>query len=770
MHHRHRSIARRIWVLAALVAVAAAPRQSPAQTTELDDVIVTAQRQSERAQDVPIAITALSGADLEARGARQASDVVSSVPNLIFTSPYGEEAQPTFALRGVATNDYSQNQSSPIAMYVDEVYKSVGAEQVLQLYDLDRVEVLRGPQGTLYGKNATGGAVSFYSRNPDLNSYGGYVTAGLGNFHEYSVQGAVGGPLIDHELGWRAAIFYEKRDGWMDSIEPGVRPAEGVDALAGRVSFLAKPSDALSILLKMSASHSGGTPYGSRPFNINPNVTGSDPHLSWFQNAALAAVDKKIDNDSVSLKVDWQLNEHYTLTSVSGYDYGRWYEPGDDGSVGAQIYGLDTYASTVNSASQELRLSSHDNGKLSWLGGLYYDRESVHAWLQYHYFDAYPGSFVNSNGTTLYGFDQANSFDQIKDSKAAFFNANLKITPVVTLTGGVRYTRDKVAVRNFYALEGGLSSAPANPGLYQPDLWTPTIPYVNGVSFVNFTPGLAPTGGTYPELTYDSSNVSFKGGINWTPIDEVLLYASVSRGYRGAAFNGQALNSPLELNFAQPERLTDYEVGAKTELWDKRLQFNTAVFYYDYRNQQFLDTFAGPTGPLFHVINAPKSKVEGAEFELRFKATQELELRGNLGLLDGKYEELSLRATNLSGNQLALSPKTSVSAAIDWKALSMAESDLRLQADTNYYSKIYFDALNTQRIAQAGHAITNARALVEFGSMKQYSVSAWIKNLTDREYMAYAIALRNPADGGLGLDFSTIGEPRTFGITGTVKF
>src|SRR5258708_15876627 len=356
MHPRHHTIAGRICALAALVA-AAVPRQSSAQTAELDDVIVTAQRQAERAQDVPIAITALSGADLEARGARQARDVVASVPNLIYTSPYGEEAQPTFALRGVATNDYSQTQSSPIAMYVDEVYKSVGAEQVLQLYDLDRVEVLRGPQGTLYGKNATGGAVSFYSRNPDLNSYGGYVTAGLGNFHEYTVQGAVGGPLIDHELGWRAAIFYEKRDGWMNSIEPGVRPAEGVDALAGRVSFLAKPSDALSILLKMSASHSGGTPFGSRPFNIDPNVTGSDPHLGWFQNAAIAVVDKKIDNDSVSLKIDWQLTEHYMLTSLSGYDYGRWYEPAADGSVGAQIYRLETYASTVNSASEELRIA-----------------------------------------------------------------------------------------------------------------------------------------------------------------------------------------------------------------------------------------------------------------------------------------------------------------------------------------------------------------------------------------------------------------------------
>src|SRR6266704_2186657 len=138
---------------------------------ELNEIVVTAQRQTERIQDVPIAITAISAADLIQRGVRQAGDIVSSVPNMLLNSPYGPEAQPTFTLRGVTTQDFSENQSSPIAMYVDEVYKSVGAVQALQVYDLTRVEVLRGPQGTLYGKNATGGAISFYTKNPSLTAY-----------------------------------------------------------------------------------------------------------------------------------------------------------------------------------------------------------------------------------------------------------------------------------------------------------------------------------------------------------------------------------------------------------------------------------------------------------------------------------------------------------------------------------------------------------------------------------------------------------------------
>src|ERR1700681_1711499 len=202
---------RRLTALApiALIVCTVSPKLARADEA-LEEVVVTAQRQSERLQDVPIAITALSGAELAARGVRQAGDISADVPNMLLNSPYGPEAQPTFTLRGVTTQDYSQNQSSPIAMYVDEVYKPVGAVQALQVYDLDRVEILRGPQGTLYGKNATGGAVSFYSKNPSLAEEDGYVTAGFGNYSAYSLNAAAGGPVVDDHTGPRAVILSEK--------------------------------------------------------------------------------------------------------------------------------------------------------------------------------------------------------------------------------------------------------------------------------------------------------------------------------------------------------------------------------------------------------------------------------------------------------------------------------------------------------------------------------------------------------------------------------
>src|ERR1700741_2762619 len=169
-------------------------------------------------------------------------------------------------------------------MYVDEVYKPVGALQALQIYDLDRVEVLRGPQGTLYGKNATGGAVNFYSRNPSLSDYDGYVIAGGGNYSLFTTQGAVGGPIVDDRLGWRAAFLYEKRDGWVHSIVPGVEPLNGVDALAGRLSFLYKGTENLTATLKLSMTRSGGTPYGAHALNVDPAYFSGT--IDWFDNGA----------------------------------------------------------------------------------------------------------------------------------------------------------------------------------------------------------------------------------------------------------------------------------------------------------------------------------------------------------------------------------------------------------------------------------------------------------------------------------------------------
>jgi iron complex outermembrane recepter protein len=767
---------RHVSVIALIVVGMAAMSPDVARAEQgLEEVVVTAQRKSERIQDVPIAITALAASDLVDRGVRQAGDITASVPNMLLNSPYGPEAQPTFTLRGVTTQDFSENQSSPIAMYVDEVYKSVGAVQALQIYDLDRVEVLRGPQGTLYGKNATGGAISFYSANPSLTSTNGYVTLGAGNFSDYSVRAAAGTPIIDGALGVRAAVMYEKRDGWVNSVVPHVEPLNGVDVFAGRLTFLAKPTDDLTATIKIATSKSGGTPYGAHAINNDPTVTQFSGNIGWFDNGAKYAVHKDIRNDSVSLKLDWQVSTHAIVTSITGFDYGRWYEKSDDGGlpITLRIDDPNTYFSSVNAFSQEVRVASHDTGAVGWLAGLYYGRESVHATVQFHFFDGYLGSFVLPSGAPLYGFDEYNSFDQIKNSKAAFFNTTFSLTPAVTLRAGVRFTKDEISIGNFYALEGGLEAPSMG---FAPDggttLWTPTIPFSPALTYAGFSSSLAPAAGVSPTLKQNNNNVSARLGADWKPTDEILVYGTFSQGYRGAAFNGQAFNAPVELNFAGPERLNSFEIGLKSQLWNRRGEFNVAAFHYEYRNQQFLDAFAlpGGAGTGFHTVNAPKSRVDGAEFEFRAKVSDDLELRAGLGLLSSKYVELTLHGIDLSGNRLIQAPNYNGSIALDWRFLRLPFGDFRILLDANAYGKQYFDAPNTERVAQRAYGIANGRVSFAGVTNPGFEAGAWVKNIANREYLAYGLAQRDPSQGGLGFDYALVGEPRTYGLDLTYRF
>ena len=818
-YRSHRSTRSRLralsWSLAGGAALYGAWPQAVRADTTLEEIVVTAERRTEKAQDIPVAITAVSAADLEARGVRQAGDITAIVPNMLLNLPYGPEAQPTFTLRGVTTQDFSENQSSPIAMYVDEVYKPVGAVQALQTYDLDRVEVLRGPQGTLYGKNATGGAVNFYSRNPSLSQYDGYVTLGGGDYNDYSVRAAVGGPIINDRLGWRVALYYEKRDGWVHSVAPAyipgappVEPLNGIDALGARFSLVAKSTDSFTATLKLAISRSAGTPYGAHAIAVDPVATGFNGNIGWFDNGGKFAVHKEIRNDSAALKLDWQLGGHATLTSVSGFDFGRWYEKSDDGGlpIVARIDDPNTYFSTVNAFSQEIRIASHETGAFGWLGGLYYGRESTHANVQFHFFDAFgPYWFPTNAGAPgqLFGFDEYNNFDQLKDTRAVFANTTFTVAPTITLRAGLRYTRDKVAIDNFYALAGGLASPPVgvSPNVDAATWWSQSIggppPPGSPLPFTYFQQGLAPQpqlGGVRPEFGKDTNNVSGKVGADWKPGDGLLTYVSISQGYRGVAFNGQAYLDQSQVTFAHPEKLTSYELGLKTELGNRRGVFNATLFHYDYKNQQFLDAFTLPNGlgTGFRTVNAPKARIDGAEFELRGKVTPDLEVGSSLGLMHSKYVDLTLNQglcvvngppgqpcavprVCCVGNRLIQAPDYSASIDVAWRFIHLAAGDLQLFADGNLYGKQYFDAFNTERDAQGAYGVANARVSFESTSksghtVSGYTVSAWVKNLTNRQYLAYALNQKDADTGLLGFDYALVGEPRTYGVDATLRF
>ena len=745
----------------------------------LQEIVVTAQRRSQTLQDVPIAISAFSAQDMADRGVRMANEIATSVPNMTLSTPFGPEGMPVFSIRGVSESDYTQHQSSPIAMYVDEVYKSIGAVQSQQIYDIERVEVLRGPQGTLYGKNATGGAVSFYTSDPNLSHYEGYFTGGAGNYSDVSVRAAVSGPIVDDTFGWRAAIYYENRNGWENSTTAGVKPLAGVDVLAGRLTLLWKPADNLVARFKFAASDSKGTPYGTRPFNLDPTITGYSGSVSWFQTNDKFAIPQSIRNDSASLKLDWTINNNYTLTSVTGYDYGYWYILSDDQGLGFNDAGVpihiadpDIYLTSVNEFSQEVRIASHDLGRFEWLGGLYYGRDKTHLTQQYQFFDSFPGTFVLTPGQVSYGYNQYNSFDQTRDTRAAFLNASFKVTPDVTLRAGVRYTNDKITIDNYYALQGGLAGPPVGLGPNTGTAyWSQTIPLIPS-SLLTFLPSLAQQSAPTPSFGQTNSNISGMVGADWKAAEGVLVYASISQGYRGAAFNGQAYISSKELTFAKPEILRSYEIGLKSEFWERRAVVNAAVFYYDYRDLQFLDNFQlGPNqGFGQDITNAPKSRIKGGELELRLKPIHDVEVHAGVGLQDARFVSLTLHGVSLANNKLFQAPDTSLNMSVDWKFLHLTPGDVRFHIDGNYYSKQYWDPRNVERVAQSGYALANARLSFDGTQKPGFQAGLWVKNLTNKRYNTYELAERNPVDGGFGEDQALAGEPRTYGVDVTYRF
>lgn len=325
-----------------------------------------------------------------------------------------------------------------------------------------------------------------------------------------------------------------------------------------------------------------------------------------------------------------------------------------------------------------------------------------------------------------------------------------------------------------------------NPALYPPP--PPGIPPTAPRTF--FQQGLAPQGfGVVPTFRDDTNNVSGKVGADWRVNEQVLAYLSISQGYRGVAFNGQAYNDNSELTFAAPEKLTSYELGAKTEFWNRRGIFNATVFHYDYTNQQFLDAFSlpGGLGTGFRTTNAPKSRVDGAEFEFQVKATADLQIMANLGLMHSKYVDLTLHQGECivgtppsctggvpriccTGNQLIQAPDYNAMIGVDWRFVHLAQGDLRLYADGNWYGKQYFDAFNTERDAQGAYGVANARVSFDSTGKRGYAIGVWIKNIANRQYLAYALNQKDADTGALGFDYALVGEPRTYGADFTYRF
>ena len=761
----------------------------------LQEVVVTAQFREEDLQDTPIAITAVTAEMLEARSQTSVFEVAAQAPNVTL-KPAGQAFGPSMVafIRGVGQTDFIFALEPGVGVYVDDVYYSTLTGSLLDLMDVQRVEVLRGPQGTLAGRNSIGGAIKLYSKVP-TGETGGNVQATFGSFNRVDVRASTDFTIVPDKVFARVAGASRHRDGYVDVLDYGcTHPGSGVPTLrtsggckvdeqgdqaytAGRLSLRWIASDDVEVNLTgdivedTSGTAAGVLLFGHNPnaaFNINgvpyqnhifvpfgqyhnPSDPINDPFVNYStmvdNTPATATVTWKpvvlpsrntLSMWGASAKIDWRINEKMSFTSITGY---RTYD-----SVFNQDSDLSPVALTLvgnrldhKQTSQELRLNA-TLGTLVDLtvGGFYFDQESF-----------YEGRIdLNYAGLDfIHGPDPTPA-----TTWAVFGHSAFHLTEQIDAIVGVRYSDEKKDYTHFRHNPDGTV-----PG------FAPPAP--------NFQVG--PVNGL-PDHFADT-RVDWRVGLNYSWSERFMTYAQTSTGYKGGGVNPRPFFPQQRASFA-PETITAYEIGWKSTLFDRRMRLNSAIFYNDYEDIQLtLAQCERPSPPFPTAIGAPcakpsnvgSAKVKGAELEMELYPLESLSFDASVSYLDFQYKEI--RGGALTGSPIApldmVTPYTpewkwSAGARYQFPATSIGRFSFRV--DANYQSDVYTNATNDTFNLLQGYTLTNARL------GWQSTEGAWeaafeVTNLTDRLY--YLTIFDQHQATSVGQVTAQPGYPRMFGFT-----
>ena len=725
------------FVRAALALIAASTSSAALAQAEApkgdDEIVVTAQRREQSLLDVPLAVTALGGDALTERGITNSAQLGEAVPNLQINSPYGN-TQPNFTLRGIGVaNEYNSNQASPIGVYLDDVYLAPRTSHGMGLFDLDRVEVLRGPQGTLFGRNTTGGAINFITKRPDLSGSEGYVQLGYGNFNTFTAQGAVETTLKEGVAGIRAAVNYAKGDGQIKNTFAGGHDPNSTDTLQGRLSLRLKPSETVNVVLRAYGGRDRGTQAGVHGLGVFR--TG----LGFFETNENRVGDNNTDAWGFSANIGVDLTDKLTVTSITSYDGGS--QNLQQAADGSPLDILDiTWQSKYRQFSQELRANYTGKG-VTFVGGLFYgyDRNIT-------------DNRFNLPLPPAGGFFQ--HYRQQRRSYAVFGQADIALTSALNLTLGARYTRDTSTYDDAFAY------------LFVGAVGAPDFPLASTVPCT----GVPGTCAYDPAARYalkDRNNaLTGRVALSYTFGSGALLYASYNRGYRAGAVNGGGYTSSSGISYIKPERVNAFELGLKGRTADRVLTYAVSAFYYDYTNQQLQDTRPGPVSFL---VNAPKSEVYGLEAETTLRPVKSLRINASLGLLHSKFKELTLQGTNLAGNRLPFAPEFTGQFGLDWDVVQVAGGRVTFSPNMVYASSQFFSPFNAVNVA--GSAQVNSE-LAQGANAKVNSALSWsndtitvrafANNLFNRKTYGYGLDLRG---AGFPYNFLVPSAPRTFGVS-----
>lgn len=688
--------------LAALAVPLAMPALAAETAVAPEEILVTARKREERVQDVPIAMTVFDAEDIAARGVNALRDLEHSVPNLMFTS-VDNVVSPQISLRGISSDARNIGFESGLSLYVDGVYTGRPSSFSVDMLDVAQVEVLRGPQGTLFGKNTTAGAINIITRAPS-QEFEGNLELQYGNYDALRVRASASGPIVKDKLAIRVGGYMRKRDGYQHNLHTG-GDLYTEDSKGAQAKLLLTPTDGFDLQIAIDGLHDRYRP------NVNEMATG----LGATGTPRDVDIDTPVYQERDVFGTSATANLDFgpaTLTSISAYrTTDIEFLTDDDGSSNPFLTGL--FKEDQEQVSQELRLASNGSTRFSWVAGLYYFHQRV-------------TTSRLSRLTNLLPFQIDVTLDAkvLTDSYAAFGQFDYKITDALTLTGGLRYTSEKKT------LDMNLVGSP-----------------LFGIATVSLS------GHRYKE-----DDLSPTLGLAWRPNDTLNLYAKVAKGFKSGGFNADYVPSAL-VDF-DSESATNYEAGAKYVSPDRAVRANLAVFVTDYRDLQVIQfqQFAG-----FNISNAAEATIKGVELDFEASPIAGLRFDGSVGYLDATFDsfkDAGGAGVDYDGNRLPEAPRWTASFGAQYTH-DVGVGSVTLRGDMTYRAHYFVDPENAPADRISGYTLYSAR-LGFTTADGGWTVELWGKNLANKRYMN---ARGTPVLGGLlGQEYVNYGAPRTYGV------
>lgn len=687
---------------------------------ELEEIVVVAQKREQNLQEIPISITAVSGEMVRDLGWLSAEEIGKQTPGLIGTSFSGDSTVSIFSIRGVAQNDFGDHQEAPTAVYVDGVYIGFTGAAGVQMFDLERVEVLRGPQGTLFGRNATGGLIHLISKRP-TDQFESYIDLTVGDFDQLRVEGAISGPFSDTVRG-RLSVLSDQADGYFENLSG--KDARDRDYLNIRAQLEFAPSDSFSGLISIWSNTTNDIVGGAYDFRTSFVELGDSP--TDFQGSPDSTpgpndgdLNPQGNNDKDALGATVTLDfdtGNYKITSITDFgDFEKFYEEDSDGNASRSLEYVATQDGTQ--FSQEFRVSG-ETDRSRWVAGVYYLNLD--------------GDYFTDLNAPTFGGAAIQTYSLETKSWSVFGHIEFDLTDRTTLTAGGRWISDEKDYSLLSVCQPVDTLAPGDvflPGFPPNDcaLFTsgdPTNPLVIEAGQIN--------------LSRDDSDFAAVLSLSHQVSDDLMLYASFDRGMKGGGFTAPLdgfLTVP-EIIY-EPEILTSFEVGVKSTFAGGKARLNASAFTYDYKDYQGF-VFQGLTAQ----VRNQDAEINGGEIELEVTPAEGLLLGLGVSVLDATVEEVELSPGVFADQQMIAAPDLSVNAFARKTWDVGANGKFRIQVDGQYLDEQQYNTTNSPLTLGEDYTLWNARlGYGQSNDASEWDISLFANNVFDEVHTTYLFDL-----------------------------